>query len=232
MPARPAFAASIAALLVAGCASPAPSAPAPAASTGAPTTAAAASPSGSAGPSSGASPSTSATTDAPASPSITLGAPAPSPSGSAAAGTPQGPSLVVVPPGGTAELGLANAFHSDGWRDGYYQPAAASTKQAALAASVNCGQAGVELEYRFAPTSGTLAVSVAQDVLSDSSDNTVGFTILTDGRSVAEKAISFKQTAELTAPLDRVTVVKIVAATKGACRTSSTALITSATVRG
>ena len=102
----------------------------------------------------------------------------------------------------------------------------------ALAATVNCDADGMEMEYRFTPTYGSLRVSVAQDVLSDSSDNKVEFTIYADGKVVAQKAITFKQTAELTASLAGVTVVKLVASTKGTCRTSSTALVTKAVVRG
>ncbi len=145
---------------------------------------------------------------------------------------PATPSLISAQPGGTVALGTANAFHADGWTLGDYQPAAAPARTQALAATINCNAPGQELEYRFAPTNATLKVSVAQDVLSVSSDNTIDFQIVADGKSVAEKALTFKQTADLSAPLTGVTVVKIVAKSTGACTTSSTALVTKAVVSG
>nr|NLI48953.1 hypothetical protein [Propionibacterium sp.] len=163
---------------------------------------------------------------------ITLGAPAPSPTTPLPPPGAQTPSVLTVPPGSTLNLDLTNAFRSDGWAAGLHQPAGAASKIPALAATVNCGQPGPELEYRFTQTGGTLRVTAAQDLLSVSSDNTVLVQLVADGRIVNEKALTFKQTAELTAPLNGVTVVKIVAAPQGACRASSTALITGAVVQG
>ena len=164
--------------------------------------------------------------------SITLGAPAPSPTATAAPGGVQSPSLVTALPGSTVSLDLTNAFHADGWVAGLYQPAGVPSKVPALATTANCGQPGTEIEYRFAPTGGNIKVTVAQDLLSDSSDNTVLFQLVADGRAVTEKPGTFTQTAELTAPLNGVTVVKIVAVTQGTCRSSSTALVTRAVVQG
>lgn len=164
---------------------------------------------------------------------ITLGAPAPSPTGTLT--QPPGvqtPSVLTVLPGTTVNLDLTNAFRSDGWVAGLYQPAGAASKIPALAATVNCGQPGPELEYRFTQTAGTLRVGVAQDLLSVSSDNTVLVQLVADGRVVNEKPVTFKQAAELTAPLNGVTVVKVVATPQGTCRSSSAALITGAVVQG
>ncbi len=178
-----------------------------------------------------AAPSTAAPSPS-AGPSVTLGAPAPSPTETAAPGGVPTPPLVTALPGSTVTLDLTNAFHSNGWVAGLHQPAGAPSKIPALATTANCGQPGTEIEYRFAPAGGNIKVTVAQDLLSDSSDNTVLFQLIADGRAVAEKPLTFKQTAELTAPLNGVTVVKIAAVTQGACRSSSTALVTRAVVQG
>lgn len=145
---------------------------------------------------------------------------------------PRVPSLVSAPPGSTVTLDLATAFHADGWVVGDHVPAATLTHTSAAAATINCNQAPVEVEYRLMPTRGTIRVTVAQDVLSSSSGNTVDFQIVADGTAVAEANVVFKQKAELTAPLTDVVVVKITAQSKGTCRTSSTALILSATIQG
>lgn len=218
--ARLTLAASALALAVAGCtAAPVPSTSSPA------TTEPVAAPSSATAPT--------PTPSTVAGPSITLGAPAPSPSGADLPGTgTRTPALVTALPGSTVTLDLTNAFHADGWAAGLYQPAGTTTQVPALATTANCGQPGTELEYRFAQTGGNIKVTVAQDLRSDSSDNTVLFQLVADGRAVAEKPVTFKQSAELTAPLNGVTVVKIVAAPQGACRSSSTALVTRAVVQG
>ena len=141
------------------------------------------------------------------------------------------PSLIVVNPGTTVVLGVDNAFHHDGWVAGSYQPAGAASKVPALASTVNCGETGSGLEFRLLPTSGTVRISAAQDLMSDSSDNPLTVQLLADGKVVGEQAITFKQTAELSAPLTGVTVLKIVATSKTPCRTSSVALITRALIQ-
>lgn len=187
---------------------------------------------------------TTASASASASVTPTLGttlSPAPTASGGAPSGVDtagaipsagQSPSLINAPVGSTVTLGLGNAFRSDGWAQGNFQPAGAASASPMLGATVNCNTTGPELEYRFAATRGTLKISVAQDVMSVSSDNTVDFVLLADGKAVAEKPVTFKQAADLSAPLTGVTVVKVVAKTTGTCTTSSTALITKATVTG
>jgi hypothetical protein len=149
-----------------------------------------------------------------------------------APGTATTPSLISAGPGMLVTLGLGNAFHADGWASGQFQPAGATTAALALAATVNCAVAGPELEYRVLPTNSTIKITVAQELLSDSSDNTVTFQLVTDGKVVNEKPITFKQTAELAAPLTGVTVVKVTATAKAPCKTSSTALITRAIIQG
>ena len=94
-----------------------------------------------------------------------------------------------------------------------------------------CGETGSGLEFRLLPTSGTVRISAAQDLMSDSSDNPLTVQLLADGKVVGEQAITFKQTAELSAPLTGVTVLKIVATSKTPCRTSSVALITRALIQ-
>lgn len=154
------------------------------------------------------------------------GAPTTVPSG------PGTPSLVNVGPGQSVTLGIQNAFNADGWASGIYQPAAGMAQAQALATTVNCGQPAPALEFRFAPTRGNLKLNVGQDIMSASSDNTVEFVLYTDGKAVAQKSVTFKQSAELSAPLAGVTVVKVAAKTTGACTTSTTALVTKAVVTG
>lgn len=141
------------------------------------------------------------------------------------------PSLIAVNPGTTVVLGLDNAFHHDGWVAGSYQPAAAASKVPALASTVNCGETGPALEFRLLPTSGTVRITAAQDLMSDSSDNTLTVQLIADGKVVGEKPLAFKETAEMTAPLSGVTVLKIVSTAKTPCRTSSVALITRALIQ-
>ena len=149
-----------------------------------------------------------------------------------APGTATTPSLISAGPGMIVALGLGNSFHADGWSSGPFQPAGATTKSLALAATVNCAVTGPELEYRVLPTNSTIKVTVAQELMSDSSDNTITFQLVIDGKVVNEKPITFKQTSELSAPLTGVTVVKITATAKAPCKTSSTALITRAIIQG
>ncbi|HNV13147.1 MAG TPA: hypothetical protein PKL63_00670 [Dermatophilaceae bacterium] len=165
---------------------------------------------------------------------VTPGAPTTTASTDAgvAPGTATTPSLISAGPGTLVVLGLGNAFHADGWASGSYQPAGATARSLALAATVNCAVAGPEIEYRVLPTNSSIKVTVAQELMSDSSDNTVTFSLVTDGKVVNEKPVTFKQTAELVAPLTGVTVVKITAVAKAPCKTSSTALITRAIIQG
>lgn len=166
-----------------------------------------------------------------AAPSPTLGTVVtPTPTGTSS--TPLVPGIISANAGSLIRLSTDNAFHANGWTLGTYLPAASTVPVEALAATVNCDADGQEMEYRFSPTYGTLRVAVAQDILSDSSDNTVNFQLVADGKVVAEKAIKFKQSGDLSMSLSGVTVVKLVASTKGACKTSSVALLTNATVQG
>lgn len=233
-----ALAACVTTLAVAGCGGPAPtpSAPPP------PVTAPAAEPSAAPqAPQAPQAPEASDQATAVASPtpvvttgpSVTLGAPAPSPApGIQTSSGPRNPALVAVQPGTTVPLDLGSAFHADNWQAGQYQPAAAPARVPAYAVTVACEQPPAVLEYRLAPGSGVIKFSVAQDLLSDSSDNTLAVQLVADGRVVTEKTLTFKQTAELSAPTAGVTVVKLTAATRGTCRTSSVALVTQAVLQG
>lgn len=179
-------------------------------------------------------------------PSMTVATPSATPTptssaaptlGSVVTPTPTGPATPLAPGlittnGGLISLSADNAFHADGWTFGQFLPVGATALVPAIAATVNCDGPGPEIEYRLSPTTAKLRVTVVQDILSDSSDNTVNVKIMTDGKTVAEKAISFKQSAELTAPLTGVAVIKLVASPKGDCTTSSNVLITQAEVQG
>ncbi len=147
-------------------------------------------------------------------------------------GAPGTPGLISVDAGQQTQLTMANAFRSDGWTEGSYQTPGATAPVQALGAVVNCNQGTAELEYRFSTSRGQAKVTVAQDALSDSSDNTLEFLLVADGKQVASKTVTFKQTAELAASVNGVTALKVVARTKGACTNSSTALITKAFIQG
>lgn len=152
--------------------------------------------------------------------------------GSPSAEPSASPGLTTVQPGDQVRLTAQTAFRSDGWTDSTAQPAGAAAPVPVLTAVISCLGGPPELEYRFPPSRGTVRLVVAQDILSRSSDNTLEFLLVADGKQVATKAITFKQQAELGAPLTGVTSLKVVVRPKGACKDNATALITEASAKG
>ncbi|WP_052462141.1 hypothetical protein [Nigerium massiliense] len=188
-----------------------------------------ASPDASPSESASADPSASASPDASASASPDASA-SPEPSASPSAGA-QGPTLLEVTPGQQTPLTVANAFRTDGWAEDQFQ-APGGQPATAMGAFITCGQPAPELEYRLANGRGTVRMSVAQDIMSDSADNTIEFVLLADGKQVANRPVTFKQKADLTASLNGVTVLKVQARPRGKCTDATTAIITKAFVQG
>lgn len=132
----------------------------------------------------------------------------------------------VPPVTGTRTLTLADAFDPGDWVEGSYTPTNQSPLQA-IGVGVGCYSDEL-VEYRFSRATGSMTVSVAQDSQSDSSDVTLEWGLIVDGRQVKSTTNSFKETAELKTDLSGVAVVKISVKQKesGNCSGQATALIT------
>lgn len=132
----------------------------------------------------------------------------------------------VPPVSGTRTLTLADAFNPGDWTEGSFTPTNQPAMQA-MGAKINCYSDEV-IEYRFSRASGQLVVSVAQDSLSDSSDATLEWGLIADGRQIESKTIAFKEVVDLKADLSGVAVVKISVHQKDSnrCSGSAGALIT------
>lgn len=142
-----------------------------------------------------------------------------------------GPVIIREPTGTEKVLTLADAFAAENWTEELRQPAGKAAQQQAIATRVYCGQESSPLEFRFAEQPGTLRLTVAQDMASASSDAKVEFALIVDGRRLESKAITFKETTELSASLSGASVVNVIASTKESCsRNTVIALITKAVI--
>ncbi|PIE28231.1 MAG: hypothetical protein CSA58_00160 [Micrococcales bacterium] len=155
--------------------------------------------------------------------------------GAAAGATPTS-AVITIEDGTTRELLRADAFDPGDWEEGSHQIAGKSEQIQAMAATLGCSGGNMEqIEFRFAETTGTLKVDVAQDMRSESSSGLIEFSLVVDGRQVQTKSIGFKETEQLTTDLANVTVVQIQAHEIGEDCTSgksAVALITRAAVDG
>lgn len=127
------------------------------------------------------------------------------------------------------DLTLEDAFRNEGWDFGSYTPVTGTGQVPAFAAEVYCNRTA-RLEFRIQLESGRLVATGAQDLQSGSSDEVVEFTITTDGRAIKTDSIKFKETTEIEADLDGVSVVEITVAGEDDRDDScdgSTALLTS-----
>ena len=203
------------------------------ASTPTPSTSASSSPSPSDAASVSANPDPGATASWTPSPSASV-SPTPSPSTSespSAAPTPSdrtasaGP--IQVPSGTVEELHLVDAFLSEGFVEGTYQPVGRPEAVRAMAAQLDM-QPGMN-PGRTIQSSGRMTVEVSQDILSASSNQTVDVVLLADGRQVATKTVGFKQSATLSANLGGVAALRVQATAKGG---ATTVLVTRVTVQG
>ena len=203
------------------------------ASTPTPSTSASSSPSPSDAASVSASPDPSATASWTPSPSASV-SPTPSPSTSESPSAAPPPSdrtasagPIQVPSGTVEELHLVDAFLSEGFVEGTYQPVGRPEAVRAMAAQLD--RTSAALEFRLNQSSGRMTVEVSQDILSASSNQTVDVVLLADGRQVATKTVGFKQSATLSANLGGVAALRVQATAKGG---ATTVLVTRVTVQG
>lgn len=135
--------------------------------------------------------------------------------------------VIGQPTSDSQNLTLADAFNAPQWEEASRQPAGKRDSIQAISQMVYCGN-NASLEYRFAESTGTLKFTAMQGMASQSSTNTLAFSILADGRTVQAKNVTFKQQAELSAPLSGVAVINIVVegTRDRACENSAEALIT------
>lgn len=136
---------------------------------------------------------------------------------------PSEPPPPVQTEGGSATLGLSDAFESGGWEEGQFDPAGAAPETQAIAAILDCGEE--EIEFRFAQRRGNLEVELGQDIESEDSDIVVEAALTVDGDQVDTSKFGFKEVGTLSTPLENVASV-IITVAPDACSTT-TALITS-----
>lgn len=140
--------------------------------------------------------------------------------------------IISVTEGAQRTLVLADAFSPGKWTEGSYQPAGTATHLQAMAAKLYCSDVAV-MEYRFAPTVGTFRVDVAQSMDSATSDGTVEFSLVADGRQQQTKSIKFTERQQLDTDMAGVTVIKISATqTTSSCSNDVTALVTNVSIAG
>lgn len=153
--------------------------------------------------------------------------------GPGASGSPGGAGSPVIS-GTNKTLGLRDAFNAGFWTEGGYQPATAQQTQPGLAFQVGCGDySSSPLELRFSQASGTLKATVGQASNSPSTGGTLEFSLIADGRRVQAKSVSYQQTAELSADVSSVNLVKIDVKQSGTeCDRPITALITNLGLSG
>jgi hypothetical protein len=144
-----------------------------------------------------------------------------------------GPPIITAETSAPRRLVLADLFRADNWEEGSFQVAQqGQAAQQAIAATLTCSNTteGPSVELRFAQTSATLHIEVAQALDSESSEDTVEFSVLTDNRRVNTKNIGFKDVAKFDVPLTGVSAVQIqtrmIQQPNSSCRGSAHALIT------
>lgn len=147
----------------------------------------------------------------------------------------EAPSVIIVGEGEDKNLVLSEAKNEGTWKEGDRQVAGKGERKQAMFTEVTCYDSDLEVvEYRFADTKGRISVGIAQDMDSDSSDRSLEFQLIADGRLVDTKTIKFSEQKELTAPLTGVTALKIgvKSVEEESCKDSTTALITGVSVKG
>ena len=93
-------------------------------------------------------PASSSTTTTPAVATSSTSLPAP-------AADPSGPKVISIAPGGERVLTKADAFSSEYWDEGSYQPVGQPAQQA-MAFDARCRSSRYPVEFRFGQSSGTL----------------------------------------------------------------------------
>ena len=137
--------------------------------------------------------------------------------------SPSNPVISTRP--GRSVLRLADVFDRGGWSEGTATPAGTSENVLAIYTTAACGFVDT-IELRFGGISGSIEVSVAQGADSPSSDSSLEWSLIADGRTVDTTMITFKERRTLKARLDGVAAVKISVRGKSPCRGNMHALIT------
>lgn len=147
--------------------------------------------------------------------------------------SPSGPQVISVRPGAERRLTKSDAFSADGWQESSFQPVGRADAVQALGSSVTCRASGPrELEFRFAENQGTLTFEVAQAMSSPSSEESLEWALVVDGRQIETKRIAFKETAEFMASLTGVAVVKLQVKNPSPCSGHAIGLVTRAVIKG
>lgn len=143
---------------------------------------------------------------------------------------------------GSQSLSLEQAIDAGDWRDGQFDPAAATMgPQRAIGVELLCSYGDEEvaqvIDFRLSDVSGNLEVEVAQDVRSESTESEVEFSLEVDGQRTDVKNVEFKGKATLKASLQSAAVVKVGARQipdpeDGGCDEGVTAVITRMDVTG
>lgn len=157
-------------------------------------------------------------------PTPTMGMPVPSTNTA-------GPVLRVYP-GTQQAITIADAFSAGSWVQGGYRPVGSAQTIEALASPVGCNGTSGALELRFAQTTGTLVLGVAQALDSASASEKLTWTVTTDGKLARSVAIGFRETADIAVPVAGVSVVDVTASLPGPCAAGATGLIVRAVVNG
>ncbi|HOA89887.1 MAG TPA: hypothetical protein PKX10_11150 [Propioniciclava tarda] len=168
-------------------------------------------------------PASSSTTTTPTVATSSTSLPAP-------AADPSGPKVISIAPGGERVLTKADAFSSEYWDEGSYQPVGQPAQQA-MAFDARCRSSRYPVEFRFGQSTGTLTFTVGQALSSRSSSERLEFALIVDGRQVESKMVAFKDVEHLSTPLAGVAAVQLVV-TPNPCRDGATALITKAVIVG
>lgn len=172
-------------------------------------------------------PSWTPTLPAATSPATGLPATSPAPGLPGASGT-----VLTIVPGELRHLARENASQAMLWVEGPAQPAGGSGWIYALGTTVACQATSAPLEFRFAQTTGTLSLSVAQAAESRSSAERLDWSVLVDGRPAVSRSLGFAETADLTVPLAGVSSVQVLLTHPGPCQGLATGLVTRAFVTG
>jgi hypothetical protein len=132
---------------------------------------------------------------------------------------------VIRNSGAPRRLTLADLFEHEDWTEGLYQIPQSATPVQAMAREITCYKES--LEVRLAQATGKATVTVAQALDSRNSDVTLEFRLLSNHRPVDAKIVRFDQVAQLSAPLQGVSVLNLeVGRAQGTEPCYATALIT------
>lgn len=188
-----------------------------------------------AGPGAGTpSPTVSATAEATAPTPSPTSPPTPSnsPTATSSTATPDGPQVISVTPGAERRLTRSDAFSAEYWEERSFQPVGQAQEVQALGTTADCRMTARELEFRFAENAGDLTFEVAQSMSSPSSEESLEWALVVDGRQVETKMIAFKETAEFATSLAGVAVVKLQVKNPTPCSGRAVGLLTKAVIKG